>query len=489
MKRNINDVFDEATANEVDKLVNSNDVGEISSQELESIKERVYYKTGIQKPQKRKSFIFRWQGFATIAACLLLVFSMVFVFDNRASGASFTIDVNPSIEFLIDKEENVKKVTALNGDASAIIDGLELEGMPLKDALTKVVNAMVQKNYISTTSNSVLVSVDGDDEDCIALRDKLALMVKDALVSDEIEIAVVSHNHTANKSLSALAKEFDISIGKAAIISKIIELDGRHVFEELVDISINDLNILLEKCDQTAISVNKQGDASKKSYINGDDALKIALDDFGVTLDAVTDVEVEIDYYHNTIVYEVEFELDGIEYEYTINATDSTIIKVDIDDDNDDDDVAPSDVISSTDAFDIAVLDAGVNRNDLFDISVDLDKDDGKYYYEVEFKTNNAEYEYDIDAKTGNIADKEIDYKNVGGGNLTQDRITSSTAIEKALADAGLTREEIFDLSVEFDYDDGVAYYEVEFNASSKEYEYKINALDGSVIDKEIELD
>ena len=44
------------------------------------------------------------------------------------------------------------------------------------------------------------------------------------------------------------------------------------------------------------------------------------------------------------------------------------------------------------------------------DLETELDDDDGRRYYEVEFEVGDTEYEYDIEAYTGKILDYEIDY-------------------------------------------------------------------------------
>ena len=62
-------------------------------------------------------------------------------------------------------------------------------------------------------------------------------------------------------------------------------------------------------------------------------------------------------------------------------------------------------------ALDIAVEDAKLDEKDVKRSRVELDYDDGKLTYDVEFYTDSEEYDYEIDAKTGKIlsADREIE--------------------------------------------------------------------------------
>lgn len=53
---------------------------------------------------------------------------------------------------------------------------------------------------------------------------------------------------------------------------------------------------------------------------------------------------------------------------------------------------------------------AGVSEGDTYQMKVELDRDDGRYVYEVEFKANYMEYEYEIDAYSGAVLKAESDY-------------------------------------------------------------------------------
>ena len=67
--------------------------------------------------------------------------------------------------------------------------------------------------------------------------------------------------------------------------------------------------------------------------------------------------------------------------------------------------------ITAKDAVDAALKHAGLNENQVSDIDVDLDRDNGKLIYEVDFNSGNTEYDYDVNAETGEVisADKSKD--------------------------------------------------------------------------------
>lgn len=59
--------------------------------------------------------------------------------------------------------------------------------------------------------------------------------------------------------------------------------------------------------------------------------------------------------------------------------------------------------ITATDAKKVALEHAGLSEDDVTDIDIDLDRDNGKLIYEVDFNSGDTEYDYDIDAETGEV--------------------------------------------------------------------------------------
>jgi uncharacterized membrane protein YkoI len=66
--------------------------------------------------------------------------------------------------------------------------------------------------------------------------------------------------------------------------------------------------------------------------------------------------------------------------------------------------------ISGERALQIATNHAGVPRNQIRVDDLELDSDDGRLSWEIEFHHGNWEYEYDIDAYTGAIIKSERDW-------------------------------------------------------------------------------
>ncbi len=50
-----------------------------------------------------------------------------------------------------------------------------------------------------------------------------------------------------------------------------------------------------------------------------------------------------------------------------------------------------------------ALADAGLGEDQVTRLRAELDKDDGRLYYEIDFIYNEMEYEYKVDANSGSI--------------------------------------------------------------------------------------
>ncbi len=73
---------------------------------------------------------------------------------------------------------------------------------------------------------------------------------------------------------------------------------------------------------------------------------------------------------------------------------------------------APAENLISKDrAKEIALEHAGYEESEVRFVRANLDRDDGKYEYEIEFRAEgNLEYDYTINAKNGKIVEFDRDY-------------------------------------------------------------------------------
>lgn len=148
--------------------------------------------------------------------------------------------------------------------------------------------------------------------------------------------------------------------------------------------------------------------------------------------------------------------------------------------------------ISLEDAKQAALADAGVSASDVLYTKEALDYENGTAVYDIEFYVDNVEYEYEINAVTGVVYSKNVETHQTQTGYGAQTGaaemyIDADNAKSTALNHAGFSEADVSRLRTEFDMEDGQAVYEVDFDKDGREYEYKINAIDGSILEYEVD--
>lgn len=355
---------------------------------------------------------------------------------NYAIDSVIALDINPSVELKVNAGEKVLAVEALNEDAAEVLKDMELKGIKLDIAINAIIGSMVRLGYISELQNSVLITVaNNDEEKGVALELKLVDEVSELLESNAIAGAVLGQLKGNDSELKVVAEANGISYGKAKLVQAIVAKDPLLTFEQLAALSVNELNLLrkVKKAELPGITV--VGIASDKAYIGKGQALTIAYSHAEVNAQAASKVEVELNHDDGKMVYDVEFRIGGVEYNYEIEALTGNVIqwekdtgkdrdnkgqdkkdvgkdRNDDDEDEDDDDdsdpgVTVTNYISEAQAKQIAFNRAGISASVASGAKVKLDDDDAEAYYEVEFKVGKTEYECKIDAVTGSILDWE----------------------------------------------------------------------------------
>ncbi len=373
-----------------------------------------------------------------IAAALVLCiggFAGYSAYANLAVDSVIELDVNPSIQLEVNSKERVIAVSPLNEDAKIVVGDMDFKGSDVDVAVNALIGSMLRNGYINDMANSILLSVNNDDPAKGAeLQSRLSEEINTLLQTDTFEGAVLSQNITADQELDALAQQHGITTGKAKLVQQITAQNTMHTFEELAPLSINELNLLSSSAGLE--NVNSVGSASDKAYIGEAEAKAAAVAHAGVKKAEITRYEVEMDYERGTMVYEIEFHHNGREYDYDIDAVTGEVLWSDSERDDDyrpakqpqnsqnqqpqeqqnsqqQSKPAPAEdgYIGKEAAKAAALAHAGLSEAQVSRMKCELDREDGRVVYEIEFKCDGMEYEYEIDASSGSVLkyDKERD--------------------------------------------------------------------------------
>ena len=151
--------------------------------------------------------------------------------------------------------------------------------------------------------------------------------------------------------------------------------------------------------------------------------------------------------------------------------------------------------LTQEEAKNIAMNHAGLAEEEIRDLQVERDMERGVQKWDIDFRSGDWEYDYEINAETGAVikGEKEYDPEKTAGSAQsapskpaeTQPSKTEKLSAEEAkaiaLKHAGLEAAQVKGLQAEYDVDDGVPEWEVEFYEGGMEYSYEIHAESGKI--------
>ena len=429
---------------------------------------------------------------------------------SHAVASVVSLDVNPSIELKVNRNEKVISCTALNTEAAAVLfdmgGGADLAGTKLDVAVNAIVGALVREGYLDSISSAILISVeDNNQERAQRLQAELVASVDGVLQAQAPGTSVLSQVLTVDAGTKPVVYGEGLSLGKAALVEKVLAMNGagEKAFDQLAALSVEELNDLL-KAGEKRIPIGKSAAATAAETYAG----TLALDS------VTTDVDPELDEFPPH--YEVKLKTARGEFEYIVDAFTGEVLSGPKDplasgaDTNppspgtdtpvSPDASAPQTPPSSAQGQDVgqeaakqaALSHAGLSASDVTDWKVKREWDDGRLEYEIEFWCGTDEYDYTIDGHSCSVLKHELERHphqdgTHHGGSVSG--ITLEAAKAAALSHAGLQESQVWDMKAEMDYDDGRLEYEVEFKSGGMEYEYTIDGVTGNILSFERETD
>lgn len=330
---------------------------------------------------------------------LLVAAAFTFAFVN-APANTLTFDVNPSIELVTNRLDDVIEINPLNDDAEALLKDYSPSDRDLEDVVNDLVDRMILTGYISGGQDNLVMITVQDNQANEALVDRVNKMIAAFLENKQIEATIV--NKRLDVAREALNKD-GISSGKLAVIEALMADDDRLSREVLSEMKVSELVAVAKALDlkpSTLFDVVLDDDD-----FDGDD---FDLDD-DFNLDDNSDLN---DDFNDDKDSDLEDDRDD-------DSDDDSNLDDDWkDDDRDDDrnsDSSSSDSVSSASASVNVTVSENVisadrariialNRvsGDIIKLSLDADDDD-RPEYDVEILSGNLKYEIEIDAVTGQI--------------------------------------------------------------------------------------
>lgn len=135
-----------------------------------------------------------------------------------------SVDVNPSIEYTVNRFNRVLTVKAMNDDGEEIINEISLDDLKnktIEEALLQTVNQITASGYFTRTMEGgiVITTASKDDEAADKLATDLQLAVEAEISESEEDVIVEAYSVTLERVSEA--KELGVTPGKLNLVEKL----------------------------------------------------------------------------------------------------------------------------------------------------------------------------------------------------------------------------------------------------------------------------
>ena len=383
-----------------------------------------------------------WAKLGTMAACLALVLAVALVIPTLTRQDQSIITENePKIELTLNEAMNDKTFGMLF--PKQILEGYVLEDTPGIYGVSDYAELMKKPN------STVLEALFCNEE-----------------IGDEMRIRVASkewfhsHEKESTETNTIHYNEHLVGVG-----SYIYFESGENIICYLF--TTRDIAQIDGFCDMVN-SASADTSSSISKFISLEEAKKIALKDAG--LDEATQKIVftreELNRNQGKPCYILEFYTAKKQYSYKVDAKNGNIMEA-------------YHFILLADAKKIALDDAGVNVKVVFTTEELVAGGIKTPYYRFVFADTKTQWTYRIDAVLGTVLEKQ--QKEI----VATDFISLEEAKEIALKDAGLDEatQKIVFTREELNRNSGKPCYILEFCTAKKQYSYKVDAKNGSIME------
>jgi len=441
-----------------------------------------------RKSNNRNLFWKLATGVLSLVLVVMAVLGVVGNVNQTAQATTVSLDVNPSVEIILNRNNRVVKVNPLNDDGKIIVADMDFNGCQLKVAVNALIGSMIRSGYLSKDANSVLVSVDSNKNVYQTIAEAVANEITLTLGQMNIDASVVSQWINADDEISAIAKNNNVSLGKAQLIYK-ISAQSEYTVEQLAELSVNDLSVILSELNINVDDVEQQGSASKEQYVGEETATQTALNlaEEGLTADneLLSKIHCKLDFKDGLIMYEVAFVYDGYAYGAYIAAKDGSVIAFSKE--------LISNYVTTGETLDEQQIKAAAfaNASVTEDQITDLYCRKSRYYrisvYEISFRSNDSIYEYEI-AEDGTILYHGFELLKVSEVNsyLSRKEVDKWFFENNKQGFTVLDRDKLSRYRVTAQKTNDGLTYTVQFIYAEMQYTYKIDAVTKVISEPEI---
>ena len=229
---------------------------------------------------------------------------------EEGTVSRMTVDINPSVEFMIDDQNKVISVTALNDDGSILIVGESFIGKTPEEATELVVKLASETGYlvegnVEASENTVKISVSGDSKYAEKLMQDVSKKAESVLAALDIPGKVEKAEAMKLAELRALALETSLYTEE-----QLAAMDEKQLYKVLAESRVETALLMTEEMRNAYYSAKEY----KISFAESEQVARIIEGMGGLYAIAHASYKTALDLYSTAIT-----ELDTFRYDMLVS--------------------------------------------------------------------------------------------------------------------------------------------------------------------------
>jgi hypothetical protein len=195
----------------------------------------------VRHTARRRLVIMRTAAFAAITVLLAGIVLVSGLALSQITVAAVSVDINPGIELDVNLFNRVLNAKGFNGQGLALLEGLDLQNKPVRQAVEAIVTAAVQKGYLASDGSSIIAITTSTD--LSMMKNKLEKQTQTAVqqaLDDADSQAVIYQENTALARVSE-ARQLNITPGRLNLIQRLTELAPETNVNDYLTVQISDI--------------------------------------------------------------------------------------------------------------------------------------------------------------------------------------------------------------------------------------------------------
>lgn len=182
------------------------------------------------------------QVVAVACAAVLVCATSIGAYAYYKTPTSYlSLDINPSVELGVNTFGKVISITAYNNDGKTILDGQNVMGSDVKNAVNTLVKSAMQKGFVAKDGSTVIaVTSETDNHTTADALQDAAEQGADSAVESGDDTATIQKENVALERRDE-ARKLGITPGKLNLIQKLQVLDPSITVDAYKDAKVTDM--------------------------------------------------------------------------------------------------------------------------------------------------------------------------------------------------------------------------------------------------------